>query len=54
MLDGLFGFGKSKKSKDKSNGSSDDSPTEEFVVVNNYDPNKPPYPQTIMLNDEVC
>ncbi|KAF7489539.1 hypothetical protein SSS_06309 [Sarcoptes scabiei] len=60
MLDSLFGFGKSKKSKNSNGGGNnqgdDQSPNDDgnYVFVNNNnDPNRPPYPQTMMLNDDL-
>ncbi|OTF77523.1 hypothetical protein BLA29_005831 [Euroglyphus maynei] len=51
MLESIFG--KSKKSRQKTNN--DDSPNDDngYVMVVNNDPNRPPYPQTLMLNDEL-
>lgn len=58
MLESIFG--KSKKSRNHQKSNNDDSPNEDnsYVFVgnnnnNNNDPNRPPYPQTLMLNDEL-
>lgn len=53
MLESIFG--KSKKSRNQQKSNNDDSPNDDngYVMVGNNDPNRPPYPQTLMLNDEV-